>query len=45
MKVVCQNCRAEVIVSSLGRKAFTIPGIKVCNALRLCSEVLEANSL
>ena len=35
MKVVCQNSWAEVIVSGLGRKAFTIVVTKVCDALRL----------
>ena len=39
MKVVCQNCGKEVIVSGLGRKAFNMPVIKVCDALRLYDTV------
>ena len=42
MKVVCQNCGAEVIVSGLGRKAFNMPVIKVCDALVLYHSVLRA---
>jgi len=42
MKVVCQNCGAEVIVSGLGRKAFNMPVTKVCDALLLRRDVPAA---
>ena len=46
MKVVCQNCGCKVIVIGLGRKAFNMPVIKVCDALRLyCNVPLAAGEL
>lgn len=46
MKVVCQNCGCKIIVRGLGRKAFNLPVIKVCDALRLyCNVPLVSGEL
>lgn len=46
MKITCPNCRQEVVVSGLGRKAFNMPVIKVCDTLGVYPSVLlAANNL
>jgi len=42
MKVLCTYCGKSIMVSGLGRKAFNMPVIKVCDALRLHHSVLVA---
>jgi transposase-like protein len=42
MKVLCPYCGKSVVVHGLGRKAFSIPVTKVCDALRLRHNVLAA---
>jgi hypothetical protein len=42
MIVCCPHCGKLVVVNGLGRKAFNMPVIKVCDALRLHRSVSTA---
>ena len=42
MLVQCPHCGESVMVNGLGRKAFNMPVIKVCDALKLAGNVPAA---
>ena len=42
MLIQCPYCGGRVVVNGLGRKAFNMPVIKICDALRLHRSVLPA---
>jgi AraC-like DNA-binding protein len=42
MIVTCPHCGGMVVVNGLGRKAFNMPVINICDALQLHRSVAEA---